>query len=52
MSTSEDTQRPPDEIPCRGSRPRRTPEEDAEWEAEKRLEHDADRCCGHDWSNT
>jgi hypothetical protein len=25
--------------------------EDAEWEAEKRLEHDADRCCGHDWSN-
>jgi hypothetical protein len=29
----------------------RTPEEDAEWEADKRLDYEADRICGHHWSN-
>jgi hypothetical protein len=45
MNTEPTPPPPPD--PHRG----RTPEEDAEWEAEKRLEYEADRCCGHDWSN-
>jgi hypothetical protein len=30
---------------------KRTPEEDAEWLADKRCEYEADRICGHDWSN-
>ena len=34
-----------------GSRRERTPEEDAEWVAEKRAEYEADRICGHLWSN-
>jgi hypothetical protein len=29
----------------------RTPEEDAEWEADKRAEYEADRVCGHHWGN-
>jgi hypothetical protein len=33
------------------TRPARTPEEDAEWEADKRAEYEADRCCGHHWGN-
>ena len=33
------------------TRPERTPEEDAEWVAEKRAEYEADRICGHHWGN-
>lgn len=29
----------------------RTPEEDAEWVADKRAEYEADRICGHHWGN-
>ena len=29
----------------------RTPQEEAEWLEDKRAEYEADRCCGHDWSN-
>jgi hypothetical protein len=29
----------------------RTPEEDAEWLEDKRAEYEADRICGHHWSN-
>ena len=29
----------------------RTPEEDAEWVADKRAEYDADMICGDYWSN-
>ncbi len=33
------------------TRRERSPEEDAEWEADKRAEYEADRICGHEWSN-
>jgi hypothetical protein len=33
------------------SRRERTPQEDAEWEADKRAEYEADRVCGHHWGN-
>jgi hypothetical protein len=29
----------------------RTPEEEQEWLDDKRAEYEADRICGHDWSN-
>jgi hypothetical protein len=29
----------------------RTPQEEAEWLEDKRAEYEADRCCGHHWSN-
>ena len=29
----------------------RTPEEEAEWLDNKRAEYEADRICGHHWSN-
>ena len=29
----------------------RTPEEEAEWLEDKRSEYEADRICGHHWSN-
>jgi hypothetical protein len=29
----------------------RTPQEEAEWLEDKRAEYEADRCCGHEWSN-
>ena len=39
----------------RDSRPatrrERTPEEEQEWLEDKRAEHEADRICGHHWSN-
>ena len=30
---------------------RRTPQEEAEWLEDKRAEYEADRICGHHWSN-
>ena len=29
----------------------RTPQEEAEWLEDKRAEYEADRICGHHWSN-
>ena len=29
----------------------RTPQEEAEWLEDKRAEYEADRICGHEWSN-
>ena len=34
-----------------GSRRERTPQEEAEWLEDKRAEYEADRICGHHWSN-
>ena len=33
------------------TRRKRTPEEEQEWLDDKRAEYEADRICGHDWSN-
>ena len=37
--------------PRHATRRERTPEEEQEWLEDKRAEHEADRICGHHWSN-
>jgi hypothetical protein len=41
---------PQDITPPPAPRRERTPEEEAEWLEDKRLEYEADRACGHHWS--
>jgi len=47
MSDQQDTPPPAEPKTYR----ERTPEEESEWVDEKRAEYEADRICGHHWSN-